>query len=114
MAAAIGAAASGCGSNQAAPRASSGSPQSGRKLIQAFGCGACHSIGGISGADGEIGPPLSDIGQRRYIAGRLPNTPANLVRWIRHPQEIEPGSVMPDLGLSEPQARDVVAYLYRH
>lgn len=46
------------------------------------------------------------------IAGELPNTPDNLVRWIKDPKLVEPGTAMPDLGLSDEQARDVAAYLY--
>ena len=42
----------------------------------------------------------------------MPNTPQNLVRWIRDPHEIEPRTAMPNLGLSDPEARDVAAYLY--
>jgi cytochrome c1 len=54
------------------------------------------------------------MGNRWSIAGHLPNTPANLVRWIMHPQEVAPGTLMPDLGVPERQARDIAAYLYRH
>src|SRR6185312_7799352 len=82
--------------------------------IAGYGCGSCHTIGGISGANAEVGPNLGDFGQRRYIAGRLPNTPANLVAWIRNPQRIDPGNVMPDLGVTPRDARDIAAYLYSH
>jgi cytochrome c1 len=44
----------------------------------------------------------------------LPNTPDNLVRWLRDPQAVSPQTIMPDLGLGEPQARDIAAYLYEH
>jgi cytochrome c2 len=82
--------------------------------MKAFGCGACHSIPGVSGADGEIGPALGDLADRGYIAGRLPNTPENVVRWIMEPQEIEPGTIMPDLDVTDGLARDMAAYLYEH
>ncbi len=52
--------------------------------------------------------------QRSYLAGSLPHTPENLVRWIQDPQGVEPGSAMPDLGLSREEARAVVAYLYHY
>jgi cytochrome c1 len=42
----------------------------------------------------------------------LRNTPDNLTRWVRNPQQIVPGNAMPDMGLSEAEARDVTAYLY--
>ena len=80
--------------------------------IGQLGCGTCHTIPGIKSANGGAGPPLIRWSERSYIAGRLPNTPANLVRWIRDPQAIEPGTAMPDLGASEGQARDIAAYLY--
>jgi cytochrome c1 len=52
------------------------------------------------------------MGTRRYIAGRLPNTPNNLIGWLQSPQSIEPGSVMPNLGVTQRDARDMAAYLY--
>jgi cytochrome c1 len=77
-----------------------------------MGCAACHVIPGVRGADGKVGPPLTGIGSRIMIAGQVPNTPDNLIRWIRDPQAIEPGTAMPNLGVSEPTARDIAAYLY--
>jgi cytochrome c len=82
--------------------------------IVAYGCGSCHTIAGVSGANGGIGPELSHFADRRYIAGRLPNTAPNLIRWIRSPQQVDPGNVMPDLNVSGRDARDIAAYLYSH
>lgn len=87
-------------------------PDHGAQLIANVGCGACHHISGIAGASGLVGPPLDNIAQRGIIAGELPNTPENMVRWIRDPQAVEPGTAMPDLHLDERDARDIVAYLY--
>jgi cytochrome c len=85
----------------------------GHAAIESIGCGSCHRISGVEGADGTVGPSLVNIQARRYIAGgRLANTPANAVRWIEHPQRIQPGGIMPDLGLGAGQAADIVAYLY--
>jgi cytochrome c1 len=84
----------------------------GARLIQSYGCGSCHVVPGIEGADGVVGPPLMQIGRRIYIAGTLRNTSGNLVRWLRNPQQVLPGNAMPDMGLSEADARDVAAYLY--
>jgi cytochrome c2 len=89
-----------------------GDPERGRVLIDRFDCGACHTIPGVRGARGAVGPPLIFWSRRTYIAGQLPNTPPNLVRWVRNPQAVEPGTAMPALGLDERQARDVAAYLY--
>lgn len=84
----------------------------GREALAAIGCAACHTIPGVRGAEGKVGPPLAGIGSRTMIAGEAPNTPDNLIRWIRNPQSIEPGTAMPNLGVSEPTARDIAAYLY--
>ncbi len=84
----------------------------GRVKIAAYGCGSCHSIGGVPGANSNVGPPLDAFAERSYIAGALPNTPESLVRWIMDPQAIEPGTAMPDLGVVEADARDIAAYLY--
>lgn len=89
-----------------------GDPATGARLIAGYGCGGCHQVPGVRGADGRVGPPLGGIAGRRYIAGNLVTTPENLARWIRLPQQVEPGTAMPNLGLSEAEARDVTAYLY--
>lgn len=81
-------------------------------LIAAAGCGGCHAIPGISHAVGNVGPPLSRFGSRTYVAGMLVNNPENLVTWLRFPQSVVPGNAMPDMGLTESQARDIAAYLY--
>jgi cytochrome c1 len=83
----------------------------GADLIIASGCGTCHSIPGIAGARGNVGPPLDHIGTRVFIAGMLRNTPDNMVRWLKNPQAIIPGNAMPDMNLSDGQARDISAYL---
>lgn len=83
-------------------------------LFEEYGCGTCHTIPGIDGADGRVGPVLSGLADRQNIAGRLRNTPDNVVRWITQPQEVDPGNVMPDLGVSDAAARDMTAYLYEH
>jgi cytochrome c1 len=82
------------------------------QVIGLKNCGSCHTIPGIQGARGAVGPPLYFFSRRTMIAGELPNTPENLVHWIRSPQSVIPGNAMPDLGLTDTQARDVAAYLY--
>jgi cytochrome c len=89
-----------------------GSPQHGRELITQYGCGACHVIPGVHAARGLVGPPLYFWSRRTMIAGEMPNTSENLVRWIENPPAIEPGTAMPNLGVTPPQARDMAAYLY--
>jgi cytochrome c2 len=89
-----------------------GDPDQGRELIIRTGCGSCHEIPSVLGADGLVGPPLQKIARRQYIAGVLRNTPDNMVHWLRFPQQVVPGNAMPDLGLSEADARQIAAYLY--
>lgn len=107
--------AAGCSGGQAIPPytvSTGGNSVEGKVLIQSKGCGACHVIPGIREARGLVGPPLYFFSRRTMIAGELPNTPENLVRWILDPKKVEPGTAMPDLGLTDQQARDVAAYLY--
>ncbi len=84
----------------------------GRATMVAYGCGKCHTVPGIPSANGVVGPPLAALSRRTYIAGNFPNTPENLIHWVMAPQSMKPRTAMPELGLSEPQARDVAAYLY--
>ena len=91
---------------------SGGDPKQGAILLSAHGCGSCHTIPGVSGASGTIGPPLTRYARRAFIAGKLPNQPDNLTRWIRDPQSIEPGTAMPNLPVNAAEAGDMAAYLY--
>jgi cytochrome c1 len=100
-----------CTSAGAAPIAG-GDPGRGANTIAVMGCGACHHIPDIPGANGLVGPPLDNVAQRGMLAGELPNTPENMVRWIRDPQAVEPNTAMPNLHIDEQSARDIVAYLY--
>lgn len=68
----------------------SGNAENGRLLLRQFGCGACHRIPGVADAQGK---------------------PQNMVRWLRHPQAVNPRSAMPDLGVTERDAHDIAAYL---
>jgi cytochrome c1 len=94
------------------PESREGYPERGARLIQQYGCGGCHTVPGVPRAEGLVGPPLTRFGARSYIAGELPNNPENLRRWIQDPQAVEPGTAMPDLGVSETDAQDIAAYLF--
>jgi cytochrome c2 len=106
--------ATGCGATATQIAVPDGDSSRGEQLVGSFGCGACHTIAGIKGADATIGPSLEDFADHRYIAGRLPNNLPNLLRWLENPQAVDPGTLMPNLGIAEPQARDLAAYLYSH
>lgn len=84
----------------------------GRQAIVAYGCGACHRIPGIRRATGRVGPSLEDFRHQMFIAGVLPNTPENVAAWIDDPPAISPRTAMPDLGVTEEEARDIAAFLF--
>lgn len=89
-----------------------GDPEAGRYLIYRHGCNACHRIPGVRWVAGAVGPDLAGFGSRAYIAGRVPNRPALLTRWLRDPPAIDPATAMPSLALSEIEAQHMAAYLY--
>ena len=80
---------------QQPPSASSGDAKAGQQLFAQKGCVACHTIRGLPGAVGVIGPNLNDMKTRTTLAsGMLENTPENMARWIQDPQKIKPGALM--------------------
>lgn len=88
-----------------------GDPARGEQAMQVYGCDAGHTIPGVRGAYANVGPPLTNFARRQYIAGQLANTPENLISWIMTPEAIEPGTAMPNVGVTEPDARAIAAYL---
>lgn len=89
-----------------------GDAERGRLLMQRYECGSCHQIQGVRGAEGVVGPPLTNYAQRSLLAGIVPNAPRTLVPWLMNPAAIDPDTAMPNLGISEPEARDMATYLY--
>ncbi|RBP40007.1 cytochrome c [Eoetvoesiella caeni] len=89
-----------------------GDAGAGRKALQQYLCVTCHVIPGVVGANYHVGPSLAGIADRKYIAGVLPNSPQNMLRWLRQPAEVDPLTAMPDLGISDQDARDIAAFLY--
>ena len=89
-----------------------GDPNVGRRLIQQKGCGGCHTVSGVAGATGVAGPNLTNIALRPTLAGdRIPNSADMLQRWLLDPSSLKPGTTMPNVGLSDQEARDLVAFL---
>jgi mono/diheme cytochrome c family protein len=84
----------------------------GQVVLRQYACHACHRIEGVVGPDTSVGPALVDWRNRRYIAGTLPNTPENLARWITDPAGVSPGTLMPDLGVSQAHAREMADFLF--
>ena len=100
------------GEADAAALTHGGDPARGKELIRAYGCGSCHTIPRVPGAESIVGPNLQGIGRRAYIAGVLPNTPENMMRWIIDPPGVDDKTAMPNLHVSAREARDIAAYLY--
>jgi putative membrane protein len=95
-----------------AARMTGGDPRRGVTSIRRYGCASCHVIPGIAGADGLVGPPLERIASRVYIAGRIINTPGNLMGFLAHPHGVDRQTAMPEMGIPEKDVRDIAAYLY--
>jgi len=89
-----------------------GDIEQGLRLVTQYQCGACHTISGVQGAAGTSAPALDYIGRLSYIAGGIPNSPDNMMRWLRTPHAVKPGTEMPAMGLTEQEARHMAAYLY--
>ena len=90
-----------------------GNAERGRGLIRVYGCGSCHTVPGVRGANALVGPNLEGIASRSYIAGVLPNDPENMVRWIENPPAVDSKTAMPNLNVPDRDARDIAEYLYR-
>ena len=97
---------------QQAAMLAQGSPDRGRALIPQYGCGSCHTIPGVSGANSLVGPPLAGIASRAYIAGVLTNEPQHMVEWIEDPPAVDSLTAMPNMHVSDRDAHDIAAYLY--
>jgi cytochrome c2 len=95
-----------------AAAATGGDPLRGEAMFIQYGCGSCHTMSGVRTSSGMVGPPLDGVASRVIVAGHLSNTPANMEKWIRDPQEVSPGTAMPDLNVGEKDARDITAFLY--
>jgi putative membrane protein len=89
-----------------------GDPKLGMQYIRAYGCGSCHTIPGVQGAYANVGPPLTKVGMRTYLAGRIVNTPENMMRWIHNPKTVDDKTAMPVTGITLQEAWHVTAYLY--
>lgn len=94
------------------PEMPSAQAERGREAIVRVGCASCHSIAGIAWPKGAVGPAIGPMADRALIAGKLPNTPGTLARFVRNAPAELPGTTMPAMPLSEQESQDVAAYLY--
>ena len=88
-----------------------GDPEAGKQAIVIHDCHSCHVIPGIEGEEHVQGPTLAHWATRSTVAKQWPNTPENLENWIRHSEQLRPGTTMKMLSVSEKDARDIAAYL---
>jgi cytochrome c len=101
----------GCAKPNTNFQAGSGYSGSVQDKMTQYGCPTCHVIPGVPGAVGKVGPSLDSLAQRSYLAGRLSNNRANLQFWLMHPQSIEPGAAMPEMGVTQGDARQMAEFL---
>jgi cytochrome c2 len=83
----------------------------GRQLVTDKGCVACHAFPGVKWPRGGLGPSLENFGRQGLIAGRLPNQPGVLMRFVRNAPAEVPGTAMPAIPMTDQEALDVSAYL---
>jgi len=89
-----------------------GNVELGREFFVLKGCTGCHVAPGMPNG-GQIGPNQTHFSQRPTIAGGvLPNTPEAVERWLKDPPAVKPGTLMPNLSLTDEQAKDLTAFLY--
>src|SRR5687767_12581653 len=98
---------------RSAPKAQPATPQAdARQLITQYGCNVCHVIPGIEGVQGSLGPSLAGVASRPTLSeGAVPNSPANLARFIREPASLNPQTSMPPIGITDAEAETIAAYL---
>ncbi len=101
----------GCSQANIPARHSASSQASAVDLMTHYGCPTCHVIPHVPGAAGRVGPSLADLAQRSVLAGTLQNSPENLAKWIQHPQQIHPGTAMPEMGVTPPDAEHIASFL---
>jgi cytochrome c len=97
---------------QETARNGGGDPARGKEAIERYGCTTCHNIPGIAGPKGMVGPPLDHMASRAYVAGKFPNNPEMMIKWLQNPPAFDPQSAMPNLGITPGDSRDITAYLY--
>lgn len=104
---------SACAAGEAGSRPIAGADAAqGLATLQMAGCPACHDVPGVAWPRTRVGGTLAGFADRPLIAGRFPNQPDILVRWLRDAPSLSPETGMPASGLGDAEARDVAAYLY--
>lgn len=95
------------------PHVPGGDAERGRAALVRYECNVCHVIPGVGGPAAPVGPALDAYARQPYVAGKFPNEPETLVRWILDPPSMAPQTAMPAIAMPEGDARDIAAYLYQ-
>ena len=97
--------------SQQRPARSVDSPARGRQIFESTACVNCHTVAGTN-AKGKFGPDLTHLMSRETIAaGAARNSRENLRLWVKDPDAIKPGSLMPAMQLDEKDLDAVTDYL---
>jgi cytochrome c1 len=89
-----------------------GRAERGPELIRHYGCHACHVVPNMTATKATVGPRLDRLNDQVYLVGELANTPENFVLWVQHPRELRPQTAMPNLRVTDQDARDLAAFFY--
>ncbi len=93
------------------PTLPTGDAEAGRALFLAKACTGCHTVQGMTEAQGKVGPELTHVASNDLIAGALPFTEENLKRWLKDPAAVKPGTIMPNQGLTDSEIDAIIAFL---
>lgn len=83
----------------------------GKLAAERLGCGTCHDLPGVKWPRGQVGPALEGFGDRAMIAGRLPNRPETLARFVRDAPSLIPATAMPAIPMTDEEATAIAAWL---
>jgi cytochrome c oxidase subunit II len=97
--------------NEAKPAVEDPAVKKGRAAFHGQSCVNCHTVRGTP-ARGTFGPDLTHLMSRQtLLTGMVPNDREYLTRWVRDPQRIKQGCLMPAFRLSDSDTKDIVDYL---
>jgi putative membrane protein len=89
-----------------------GNARRGQGLVKSYGCVACHIVPGVPGGDATVGPSLAGFRERQLIGGTAAQSADNLAQWIHDPKSLDSLTMMPNVGVTPTDARDIASYLY--
>ena len=102
----------------------SGTARKGQDIFMSSGaCLACHTIEGVPGAMGVIGPNLTGLGNKQtFASGIMDLNRENLRRWLKNPNDVKPGNRMSEqapiyqtadgnINLTEKEVSALIEYL---